>query len=192
MTKTWKLVAGTALGVVLVAGTGAAVIAAREQGPGGRGGFMGPGGPGGPGMRGLGGPGGIIEGLRALELTDTQRDQVKATMESHQAEFEAQFTKAEAARKALHAAVSAEAFDEAAIRQKSADVAIVEADGAVLRGKVHSEVWALLTPEQQAKAKNLQAQMKQRMDQRRQRIEQHRGQRQDRRQLRQQQQQQRG
>ena len=63
----------------------------------------------------------------------------------------------QAAREALHAVVTADTFDEAAIRLKSADVAAVEADGAVLRAKVHAEVWALLTPEQQQKAKTLQA-----------------------------------
>ena len=49
MTKTFKLVAGTALGLALVAGAGVAVTAAREQGPRGPGGFMGQMGPGGPG-----------------------------------------------------------------------------------------------------------------------------------------------
>ena len=35
MTKTWQRIAGTALGVALVAGVGLATVAAREQGPGG-------------------------------------------------------------------------------------------------------------------------------------------------------------
>jgi Spy/CpxP family protein refolding chaperone len=180
MTKTFKLVAGTALGLALVTGTGVAVTAAREQGPRG---FMGQIGPGGPG-RGPGGPGGFVPGLRALDLTETQREQVKAAMESHKAEFEAQATKMQAARQALDAVVTADTLDEAAIRQKSADVAVVEADGAVLRAKVHTEVWALLTPEQQQKAKTLQAQRESRRGQIRERVEQRRGQRQERRQQR--------
>ena len=161
-----------------------AVTAAREQGPSGpaaswarqaRGSRR-------PWHARPGGPGGIVPGLRALDLTETQREQVKAAMESHKAEFEAQAGQDAAARQALHAAVTAETFDEAAIRQKSADVAAVEADGAVLRAKVHAEVWALLTPEQQAKAKALRAQMEERRGQMRERIEQRRGQRQQRRQ----------
>ncbi len=187
MTKTFKLVAGTALGLALVAGAGVAVTSAREQGPQGPG-IMGPRGPGGPGGRrgpgGPGGPGGIIQGLRALDLTETQREQVKATMDGHKAEFEAVGTKLQAAHKALNEAVTAETFDEGAIRQKSADVAIAEADGAVLRAVVHSEVWALLTPEQQAKAKTLRAEMDARRGQMRERFEQRRGQRQERRQQR--------
>lgn len=192
MTKTFKLVAGTALGLALVTGAGVAVSAAREQGPRGPGGFMGqmgrggPGGPGGPG-RGPGGPGGIMPGLRGLELTETQREQVKAALESHQAEFAAQAAKMRAAHEALQAVIAADTFDEAAIRLKSADVAAVEADGAVLRAKVYAEVWALLTPEQQTKAKTLQAQRQERRGQIRERVEQRRGQRQERRQERQQQ-----
>jgi protein CpxP len=185
MTKTWKLVTGTAFGLALVTGLGMAETAAREQAPPGRGGFMGqtgPGGPGGRGPRGPGGPGGIVPGLRALDLTDTQREQLKATMTSHQAEFEAQATRMRAARQALQAVVTADTFDEAAIRQKSADVAIVEADGAVLRAKVHTEVWALLTPEQQQKAKTLQAQREARRGQARERAGERRNQRQQRQQ----------
>lgn len=194
MTKTLKLVAGTALGLAIVTGAGVTVTVAREQGPQGPSGFvgqMGPGGPSGRGMRGPGrpggpgGPGGIIQGLRALDLSETQREQVQAAMASHRAEFEAQAKKLGTARKALHDTMTAETFDEAAIRQMSAEVAAVEADGAVLQAKVHGEVWALLTPEQQQKARQLRTQMEQRIGQMRERFEQRRGQRQERRQQRQ-------
>ena len=184
MNKTYRLVAGAALGLALV--TGAAVTSAREQGPQGRGGFMGQMGPGGRGMRGPGGPGGIA-GLRGLDLTETQREQVKTALDSHKAEFEALGTRMRSARQALDAAVTADTFDEAAIRQKATDVALVEADGAVLRAKVHAEVWALLTPEQQQKSKALQAERQARRAQLRQRIDQRRSQRQERRQRNQQQ-----
>ncbi len=194
MTKTLKLVAGTALGLAIVTGAGVTVTLARDQDPqrpSGFGGQMSPGGPSGRGMRGPGrpggpgGPGGIIQGLRALDLSETQREQVQAAMASHRAEFEAQAKKLGTARKALHDTMTAETFDEAAIRQMSAEVAAVEADGAVLQAKVHGEVWALLTPEQQQKARQLRTQMEQRIGQMRERFEQRRGQRQERRQQRQ-------
>jgi periplasmic protein CpxP/Spy len=191
MTTNRKYIAGIAAGLALAIG-GATALHAREQGPGGSGpgGGFGRGGPGGPGMRRPGGPGGpmgaVLPGLRGLELTDAQREQVRAVMESHKAEFEAQFQKLGPARKALHDAVTAEALDESAIRQRAADVAAIEADGAVLQARVHVEVWALLTPEQQQKARDLRAQMEQRRGQVRERIEQRRGQRQERRQQRQQ------
>jgi protein CpxP len=130
------------------------------------------GGPGGPGR-----PGGIVSGLRGLDLTDAQREQVKATMDAHKATFDAQRDKLVAAHKALNDAVTAGTFDEATVRQKAADLAVIDADGAVLRAKVHSEVWALLTPEQQTKAKTLQAQRIERAGERRERFEARRGQR---------------
>lgn len=170
MTKRWTMAVGAILGVALLAGTGAAVVAAREQGPGGPGGVMGR--RGGPG-----GPGGLLPGLRALDLTDAQREQVKATMDAHKATFDAQRDKLVAAHKALNDAVTAGTFDEATVRQKAADLAVIDADGAVLRAKVHSEVWALLTPEQQTKAKTLQAQRIERAGERRERFEARRGQR---------------
>ena len=178
MTKTWKIVTGAALGLALMAGTGAAI--AHAQGPTGPGGFRGrgPGGPGGQG--GPRGPMGLIPGLRALNLTDTQREQIKAVMDAHKGEFDGQMEKAGPARKALNDAVMAETFDEATVRQKATDLATAEADGAVLRAKVFSEVWALLTPEQQTRARELKAQAEQRMGQMRQQFEQRRGQRQGR------------
>lgn len=172
MTRMWKIVTGATLGLALITGSGAAIVAAREQGPAG---------PGRMGRRGPGGPGGMLPGLRALNLTDTQREQVKAVMDGHKGEFDAQFQKAAAARKALNDAVTAEAFDEGGVRQKAADLAVVEADGAVLRAKVHSEVWALLTAEQQQKARDLRAQAGQRVGRMRDRIEQRRSQRAERR-----------
>ena len=140
MTKTWQRIAGTALGVALVAGAGLATVAAREQGPGGPRGAMGRRGPGGPG--GAGGP--VALPLGGLGLTETQREQVRTTMDAHKTEFDAIRTRMRTARTALQEAVTADTFDEASVRQKSVDVAAVEADAAVLRAKVHSEVWVLL------------------------------------------------
>jgi Spy/CpxP family protein refolding chaperone len=133
-------------------------------------------GPGGPGGRGAGLP------LRGLDLTDTQREQVRVAMDAHKAEFEALATRSRAARQALNQAVTAETFNEATVREKAIDVAAAEADGAVLRAKAHSEVWALLTPEQQQKARELRASQEARREQMRQRAEQRRSERQQRRQ----------
>ena len=126
-------------------------------------GMMGQGmmGPGGPGMRG--GPGGMFGlPLRELELTDAQREQVKAIMESHREGQKAAGDKLMAARKALHEAVAAEAFDEAAIRAAAGELGTAEADAAVLRARIHAEVFAILTPEQVKKAKALRAEMENR------------------------------
>lgn len=179
MTRTWKLMTAAALGVALTAGAGLATVAAREQGPTGPGrgmnGRRGPGGPGGPG-------GALALPLRGLNLTDTQREQVRATTDGHRAEFDAIRTRMGAARAALQEAVTADTFNEATVRQRSVDVAAVEADAAVLRAKVHAEVWALLTPEQQQKARELKVERTRRQAQMRERFQQRRQERQQRRQ----------
>jgi periplasmic protein CpxP/Spy len=167
-------IAGCVAGLALVVGATAA-IEAREQGPGG----FGPGG--GFGRRGPGGPGGLLPGLRGLDLTESQREQVKAIMESHKADFEAQAQKLGPARQALRDVIAAETLDETAIRQRAAELAAVEADGAVLQARVHAQVSALLTPEQQQKARDAKAQQAQRRSQMRQRMEQRRNQRQQQR-----------
>ncbi|MGE3706371.1 MAG: Spy/CpxP family protein refolding chaperone [Vicinamibacterales bacterium] len=168
-TKRIGLLAGAAL---LAAGLGSAYVSAQDN-SGGHGPFMGRGrmgrfgGPGGPG-----GPGGLP--LHRLNLTDAQRAQVKAVFDSHEAELKAIGERMRPARKALHDAIAANALDEATIRAKAADVAAVEADAAVLRGRIHSDVWQVLTPEQQKQAQALRAQMEQRQAERQNRRRQNR------------------
>jgi Spy/CpxP family protein refolding chaperone len=133
----------------------------RDQGMMGRG-MMG---PGGPGMRGgPGGPFGMAGlPLRELDLTDAQREQVKATMDAHRDDQKAIGDRMMTVRKALHDAIAADTFDEAAIRAAAAQVSAVDADAAVLQAKIHGEVIAILTPEQVKKAKELRADMENRM-----------------------------
>lgn len=183
MTKTLRTVLAAGVAVALVAGAAAVTAAARGQGPGGGPGMMGPGpggpdGPGfGPGRRGPGGPVGLMRGLRGLDLSEAQRESVRAIAEQHKAEFQSIGERMRTAQKALHEVEIAETLDEAAIRAKVSDRAAVEADAAVLRARVHQEVWALLTPEQQQKARELRAQLEQRMQERHQRFQQRQQQR---------------
>jgi periplasmic protein CpxP/Spy len=125
----------------------------------------GPGGPGGPGGFGRGGFGGPMAVLRQLDLTEEQRAQVRQVMENHRAELRASGERVMAAHRAQNDAVTAAQFDEQLVRTKAAELAAVEADAAVLQAKVHSEVFAVLTPEQQAKAAELKAQRQARMQQ---------------------------
>lgn len=147
---------------------------ARHERRGGHGGPFGAGGlgpGGGPGF-GRGGLGGPLAMLRQLDLTETQRDQVRQVMEGQREAFRAIGERLAAAHKAQHAAVTAAPLDEQAVRAKSAELAEVMADAAVLRARVHSEVFAVLTPEQQAKAAELAAQREARRDQVRERVRQ--------------------
>jgi periplasmic protein CpxP/Spy len=118
------------------------------------------GGPGGPGgVRGPGGPMGLLPMLgRDLALTDAQKDQLKTIAESHKDDWKALADRERTAHTALNQAVTADTIDEALIRQKSADVAVVEADLSVARARARAEGLQVLTAEQRAKVKERAAQ----------------------------------
>jgi periplasmic protein CpxP/Spy len=164
MTATVKRIS-LALGAgVLALGVAAGVYAhAQDQNtnPDGRP-FRGRGGPGGPGgFRGPGGPMGMLPMLgRRIQLTDAQKDQIKGIADSHQNDWKALGDRARTAHEALNAAVTADAVDEALIRQKSAEVAAVDADMAVARARAHAEVFQILTADQKAQLKTMRAEMK--------------------------------
>jgi Spy/CpxP family protein refolding chaperone len=159
-----RTVIATTAAAVMVTGIGATALAQGRGGPWGRGGG---------GMRME-----MAHGLRQLDLTAEQRELVRAVFDQHRAAQQALRERAAAARQALREAERAEPLNEGVIRSKAADVAAVEADAAVLRAQVHSEVFRLLTPEQQAKARSLREQREvrrqERQELRKQRLEQRR------------------
>jgi Spy/CpxP family protein refolding chaperone len=164
MTVTVKHMAlGVAAGILALGATAGLFVHAQDQNTNephrpfmGRG--MGRGGPGGPG-----GPMGMLPMLgRMINLTDTQKDQIKAIADSHKDEWKALADRARAAHTALNAAVTAETLDEALIRQQSAQAAAVDADMAVARARAHAEVFQILTTEQKAQLKTLQTERKDR------------------------------
>lgn len=174
MTTMFRLT--TLAGAALVASLSVAPVLAQSGPPpdGPRARRMAPGGPGG----GAWGPmANLARGWRALDLSDGQREQVRGIMEARRAEFAAIGERLRTARRGLDALVTAEVVDEAAIRAKSADIAAVEADAAVLRARVHQEVFSVLTAEQQAKARELRAERDKRLQDRAARNQERRGQR---------------
>jgi Spy/CpxP family protein refolding chaperone len=88
--------------------------------------------------------------LDGLGLTDAQQEQVRTIVRSHEADVTATLERGRAAREALQTAVTADTIDEPAIRARSAEVAAIEADLAVSRARVRSDVLQTLTPEQRA------------------------------------------
>jgi protein CpxP len=163
MRLTKRGVLGTVAAAVVVLAAGATLAVAQ---PGPRRGF---------GERGPGGPGGPfgavhVELLRGLDLSEAQREQVRTIVTSHREESQALQQRQQAAMRALQEAT--EGTDEAAIRQQGEAVGAVIADAAVLRSKVRAEVWAVLTPEQQAKAEQLRAERKARMAERQKQMQQ--------------------
>lgn len=140
---------------------------------------------GGPGMRGAPGPGlqagprGAMRGgpyadfgLRGVQLTDVQREQMRSIRETHRAEFADLATKLGAAHRAFADATRAAALDEAAIRTAATAVANAMADEAILRARVRAEVHALLTAEQQQRVKEREAERQKRLQQRQERFKQ--------------------
>ena len=116
-----------------------------------------------PGSRGSGGPqksgrGGMLPGLRALDLTDAQRDQIRSLREQHHDPAIAQQHRA--ARQALNEAITADVVNESAIRGLAAQLALFEADAAVQRAYANAAVLQILTPDQRAELSELQAQAK--------------------------------
>jgi periplasmic protein CpxP/Spy len=112
-----------------------------------------------------GGPGGFrhhrggfgpLAGLHELGLSPDQEQQVRGAMQSHRDEFKALFDRARQARQAEQAAIEQVPVNEAQIRAAASQLAAAEADMAVLRARVHEQVFNVLTPDQQTKAKQLQ------------------------------------
>lgn len=163
MNRIVRPIALTAGAALLVTGLATGAIAQGGRGPRGE------------GYRGLGMGGGRM--AAELNLTDAQREQVRDVHQRHEAELKEARTKVMAARDAHRKAAQAIPVDEAQIRAMSQALAEAQADMTVLRARVHSEVFALLTPEQQAKAKELRAQRETRMKERRDRMQQRREQR---------------
>lgn len=145
-TRTLKITGTAALALAAVLAGSA--IAVAEDGPRHRGAF-------GRGWR---------HGMefRQLGLTAEQRAQMKSIREQHQAEFRALGEKLRAAHQAQRNAIEAVPADEATVRATSAEVATVQGEFAVLRARVHTELYQVLTPEQQAKAKELRAEREKR------------------------------
>lgn len=108
----------------------------------------GPGRPGGPGGR-MGGPmGGGDVAFRAVmrDLTDAQREQVKAIHERHADRIRPLAERARAAREAVHAAVIS--GNDTTLQALSIEVGNAETELTFAQAQVQSEIFNVLTPEQ--------------------------------------------
>jgi protein CpxP len=142
MNRMRDIVTGTVMAALLVTG------AALAQGP--RGGGRGPGAPG----VAAGGPG--LE-LRGLNLTDAQEQQVRDIRQQEREGMQALQQKLRAASDAQRAAIQTIPVNEGLIRDTTAALAEVQAELAIRQAHVHSQVWAVLTPAQQAEATRIRA-----------------------------------
>jgi len=168
MTRRLKRLATAVGATVLTVGlAGAAYVSAQNSSSGApvgrQGGGFGPG----RGRGGPGGPGGILgPAFERLDLSDAQKARVKEILDSHQNDLRTLGTRSMTAHQALDTATTSDSFDEAAVRTRSAELAAIDADMAVMRARVYNEVYQLLTPDQQKQLKQLRAEMQQRMQDR--------------------------
>ena len=86
-----------------------------------------------------------------LDLSDTQREQVRDVLKSHKGGILASIQQVRIARTALRQATDADAIDEGAIRARAADMGRAEAEAAVLRAQIRAEILPILNDEQKQK-----------------------------------------
>lgn len=161
MTRVRSLTFGAIVTAVVAIG---AVVQAQGPGPGGPRGRFGH----------FGGP--VNLPLRALELTDAQRQQVRDITEKHRANLQTAGQQLREAFAAQRAAVEASPVDESQIRSSSEALATAHTAMAIERAQIRTEVLSILTTEQQDKLKQWQAErqtrMKERQDRREKRLQQ--------------------
>ena len=138
MNRFRTMAAGAVVAAVLVTGV------ASAQGPR----------RGGPG-RGLGGPGGVALPIGALNLTDAQQQQVRDIRQQEREAMQQLEERLRTAREAQRAAIETVPVNEGLIRQTSDVLADIQAEAAIRQAHVYNQVWAVLTPAQQAEAKKL-------------------------------------
>lgn len=146
--------------------TAAALIAApgvlfAQQGPGGGGtcdgegphGPAGQGGPHGEGSFGSNAAHGLLRMLprlaERLELSDAQKDQIHAIIDAQKPALEALKDQASAARDIFHDTYEVGDYDEAAFRMFFESQAQLHVEMQLIGAETVSQVWDILTPEQQ-------------------------------------------
>lgn len=155
MNKFTKIIGAFALAALV--GTLALTVAQSRRGQNGvppqdgPGGFGGPGGPG-MGHRPPGPPDGLNPRmLEQLDLSDTQREQIRTLHEGARTESEKYGAQMKDNRDQIEALVKGGAFDEAQARKLLATKAALMTEMELIHLKTDAAVYALLTTEQRAK-----------------------------------------
>jgi Spy/CpxP family protein refolding chaperone len=159
MNRFRSITAGALVAGLLITGI-ASAQAPRGGGPGR------PGGPDGPG-RGPGGRAGAQAlQLGALNLTDAQKQQIRDIREQERQAGRQLQERLRTANDAQRDAIESVPINEGLIRQAAAALADVQAEAAIQQALVYNQIWAVLTPAQQAQAKKLRAERDVRQEQR--------------------------
>lgn len=125
------------------------------------------------GKRGFGKRGGHHRGghgmmLRGLDLTDEQKAQVKTIMQSSRESSKPLREQMKANRQKLQTLSDSGNFDQAQVQALADEQGKLTAQMIVEKEKVKSQISAILTPEQKAKAAEMKAQFKQKREERKQ------------------------
>ena len=106
--------------------------------------------------QGRGGPSPFHGALRHLDLTDAQRESIRAAVREHRENGAAQRRELRTALRELRDATMAEVVNETAIRALAANAAPLQADAAVRRAHLNAAVLAVLTTQQRIELRELQ------------------------------------
>jgi len=93
--------------------------------------------------------------FKELNLTDAQKQQVKAIREEERAKMKPLAQQLKTGRDQLNALRKSGSFDEAKVRSIAKGQADIQAELTVARERMESRIYALLTPEQRAKAEKM-------------------------------------
>ena len=108
----------------------------------------------------------MMHALKEVGVTDAQKEQIRGIMREQRPQLQPLRKQMVQERRALRNAIQTSPVNEQAIRTQAARVAQLQADLAVQRARIGDRVRAVLTPEQQAKLKEMQAQRDAKIDER--------------------------
>ncbi|MGH9255815.1 MAG: Spy/CpxP family protein refolding chaperone [Vicinamibacterales bacterium] len=161
MIRVSHLVTLMVLIVVLLGGFAVFAQGPGFGGPRGRGPVAGPGGPGAAGLP-----------IRELGLTDAQQQQVRQLTEQFREQGRLLIEQVRKAEEARRDAIEAVPVDEGRIRAAMQQLGEAQTEWAIHQARLRSEIYELLTPEQQQVAQKLRADREARLKQRQDRLEQ--------------------
>jgi len=126
----------------------------------------GPGQRGGPGMRGGQNRGDMLmRALHRLDLSDDQKDTLKALRESNKDAVQANREQVRNAKKALREEMQAELVNLDAVRSLAGDVGAVGVELAVFRAAMKNQMMEILTKEQRAELQEMARKRQERVEQ---------------------------
>ena len=101
-----------------------------------------------------------------LDLTDAQKEQIKAIHEKNRESMRPLMEQIRAKRQEIRQANAGGTVDEALVSQKLAEIAPLEAKMMAERARIHQETLSVLTPEQRTKLEQMREQFKSRRGER--------------------------